>query len=75
MPGTRCWSRPGAGLGSGLADEDYAERRGQLVDRASEFFGRSDMIIKVKEPQPGEVAMLRRGQIVFTYFHLAADRA
>ena len=40
----------------------------------SELYRRADMIIKVKEPQPAEIALLRRGQIVFTYFHLAADR-
>jgi alanine dehydrogenase len=64
----------GAGTGSGLADQDYAKNGATLVNSASEVFGRSDMIIKVKEPQPAEVAMMRRGQIVFTYFHLAADR-
>ena len=42
--------------------------------RAEEVYGRAEMIVKVKEPQPGEFRLLRRGQIVFTYFHLAADR-
>ncbi|MEN6457981.1 MAG: alanine dehydrogenase [Thermoguttaceae bacterium] len=64
----------GAGVGSGLSDQDYAANGAELIDSASEVFSRSDMIIKVKEPQPDEVAMLKRGQIVFTYFHLAADR-
>ncbi|MCE5269306.1 MAG: alanine dehydrogenase [Planctomycetaceae bacterium] len=64
----------GAGLGSGLTDQDYAANGAELVDTAAEVFSRSDMIIKVKEPLPAEVAMLKRGQIVFTYFHLAADR-
>jgi alanine dehydrogenase len=64
----------GAGVGSGLADQDYVKNGASLVDTAAEVFARSDMIIKVKEPQPAEVAMMRRGQIVFTYFHLAADR-
>lgn len=64
----------GAGMGSGLADHEYARHGANLVETAEEVFSRADMIIKVKEPQPCEVAMLRRGQIVFTYFHLAADR-
>ena len=45
-----------------------------MVGTAQEIFGRADMIVKVKEPQPAKCAMLRPGQIVFTYFHLAADR-
>ena len=45
-----------------------------MVATAAELFGRAEMIIKVKEPQPDERSLLRRGQIVFTYFHLAADR-
>ncbi len=65
----------GAGVGSGLADRDYAEHGAEIIDNPGDIFARADMIVKVKEPQPGEVAMLRRGQTVFTYFHLAADRA
>ena len=64
----------GAGLGSGLADQDYAKHGAELVAGAAELYGRADMIVKVKEPQPGEMPLLRRGQIVFTYFHFAADR-
>ena len=64
----------GAGLGSGLADQDYATAGAELVDSPSELYRRAEMIIKVKEPQAGEMPLLRRGQIVFTYFHLAADR-
>ena len=45
-----------------------------FVDRAEEVFARADMIVKVKEPQPAEAAMLREGQVLFTYLHLAADR-
>ena len=45
-----------------------------MVATAEEVYGRAEMIVKVKEPQPGEVPLLRRGQIVFTYFHFAADR-
>jgi alanine dehydrogenase len=64
----------GAGLGSGLPDEDYAQQGAELVATAEEIYGRADMIVKVKEPQPRECSLLRPGQIVFTYFHFAADR-
>jgi alanine dehydrogenase len=64
----------GAGVGSGLADQDYAACGAKLVDSPSDLYDRSEMIIKVKEPQPGEIPLLRRGQIIFTYFHFAADR-
>jgi alanine dehydrogenase len=72
--GHRVLVESGAGLGSGLGDHDYAKQGAELVDTPGELFGRADMIVKVKEPQPVEVAMMRRGQIMFTYFHLAADR-
>ena len=64
----------GAGLGSGLTDHDYQQHGAEMVATAEELYGRAEMIIKVKEPQPQERSLLRRGQIVFTYFHLAADR-
>jgi alanine dehydrogenase len=72
--GHRVLVESGSGLGSGLSDQDYVKSGAELVGTAKEIFDRSDMIIKVKEPQPGEVTMLRRGQVMFTYFHLAADR-
>jgi alanine dehydrogenase len=64
----------GAGLGSGISDQEYIQSGAEMVGNASDVFVRADMIVKVKEPQPAEVAMTRRGQIMFTYFHLAADR-
>ncbi len=64
----------GAGLGSGVADQHYARHGAELVDSPNELYRRAEMIVKVKEPQPAEISLLRRGQIVFTYFHLAADR-
>jgi alanine dehydrogenase len=64
----------GAGVGSGLSDDRYRKNGAEIVPRAAEIFARADMIVKVKEPQPAELAMLRPLQIVFTYFHLAADR-
>jgi alanine dehydrogenase len=64
----------GAGLGSGLPDSDYAANGAEMVETAAEIFARADMIVKVKEPMPSEWPMLRPNQIVFTYFHFAADR-
>ena len=64
----------GAGLGSGLADHEYLRHGAELVAESAEIFARTDIIIKVKEPQPEELKLLRRGQIVFTYFHFAASR-
>jgi len=62
-----------AGVGSGYEDARYAAAGATLTDSAEELFDRSDMIVKVKEPQPVETAMMRSGQVVFTYFHFAAD--
>ena len=64
----------GAGLGSGLTDQAYEASGARLVASASEIFANADMILKVKEPLPSEWPLLRPGQIVFTYFHFAADR-
>ena len=64
-----------AGAGSGYWDEDYAASGAELVDKAEEVFGRSDMIVKVKEPLPAEYSLLRKGQILFTYLHLAASKS
>ena len=65
----------GAGLGSGLADHDYLRQGCELIGEPAEIFARADMIVKVKEPQPSEWQLIREGQIIFTYFHFAADRA
>ena len=65
----------GAGLGAGLPDEAYEAAGAQLVDNAAEVYGRAELVVKVKEPQPAECAMLRAGQVLFTYLHLAPDRA
>jgi alanine dehydrogenase len=62
-----------AGLGSGFADEEYAASGAELVDGHAEVFAVADMIVKVKEPVPAEYELLRRGQLLFTYLHLAAD--
>src|SRR3954451_15940225 len=65
----------GAGLGSGIADADYVAAGATIEGRSDEIWARSDLIVKVKEPQAGEWPHLRRGQVVFTYFHFAADEA
>ncbi len=65
----------GAGLGIGETDATYESSGAQLVESAEAVFSRSQMIIKVKEPQAEERAFLRRDQILYTYLHLAADRA
>jgi len=63
-----------AGLGSSFPNEQYVAAGCTIVDTASEVFERADMIIKVKEPQANEIEMLREGQILYTYLHLAPDR-
>src|SRR5574340_123812 len=67
--GHRVLVEAGAGLGSGLTDEDYAQHGAELVAEPQPIYGQADMIVKVKEPQPAERPWLRPGQIVFTYFH------
>jgi alanine dehydrogenase len=63
----------GAGLGSGITDEQYAENGAKIVASAAEVWKRAELIVKVKEPLPEEWPHLRTGQTVFTYFHFAAD--
>lgn len=62
-----------AGSGIGASDNDYRTVGAEIVADASEIFAKADMIIKVKEPQAVERAMLREGQILYTYLHLAPD--
>lgn len=63
------------GTAIGLTDEQYLKAGAEIVDTAEEIFRRAGMIIKVKEPQPAECAMLRPGQLLYTYLHLAPDPA
>jgi alanine dehydrogenase len=63
----------GAGEGAGFPDADYIDAGGRIVDTAAEVFATADMIVKVKEPQAVERKMLRDGQLLFTYLHLAPD--
>jgi len=64
----------GAGGGIGCDDEAYRRAGAEIAASAEEVFARAEMIVKVKEPQPREVGLLREGQVLFTYLHLAADR-
>jgi len=64
----------GAGVGSGYPDEAYKKAGAEIVDLAKDVFARADMIVKVKEPLPAEFPLLRKGQILFTYLHLAASK-
>jgi len=63
----------GAGLGAGITDQEYAAAGATIIDSAKEVFAKADMIVKVKEPLPEEYDLLREGQILYTYLHLAAD--
>ena len=63
----------GAGVGAGFTDADYTSAGATIIATAAEVFATSDMIVKVKEPQAGERKMLREGQLLFTYLHLAPD--
>ncbi|HTL00220.1 MAG TPA: alanine dehydrogenase [Pseudomonadales bacterium] len=64
-----------AGAGIGFMDRDYQRAGATIAPDAATVFRSADLIVKVKEPQPAEYPMLRSGQILFTYLHLAADRA
>ena len=63
-----------AGEGSGFADKDYVAAGAEIIPTAEEVYAQSDMIIKVKEPVEPEYGLIRKGQLVFTYFHFASDR-
>jgi alanine dehydrogenase len=65
----------GAGDGIGVQDADYQRAGGRIVAAATEVWATAELVVKVKEPQASEYAYLRQGQVLFTYLHLAADRA
>ncbi|QZH75977.1 MAG: alanine dehydrogenase [Erythrobacter sp.] len=71
--GHEVWIETGAGDGIGAFDRHYEERGAKVVPTAAEIFAECEMIVKVKEPQAGERAMLREGQLLYTYLHLAPD--
>ena len=64
----------GAGVVTGYPDADYEQAGAKLIDDHEALFNEGDLVVKVKEPLPEEYGLLRPGQVLFTYFHLAADR-
>jgi alanine dehydrogenase len=73
--GHRVLVESGAGVGSAIADEEFAAQGAEIVADAAAVFERAEMILHVKELQPPEIEMLRPGQLLFTYLHLAPDPA
>ncbi|MDR2857960.1 MAG: alanine dehydrogenase [Novosphingobium sp.] len=71
--GHEVWVESGAGLGIGAADRDYEAAGAMIRPDAADIFAGCELIVKVKEPQPGERMQLRAGQVLFTYLHLAPD--
>ena len=71
--GHRILVETGAGHGAGIGDDDYLAAGAEIVASADQVFDRAELIVKVKEPLAGERKKLKRGQILFTYLHLAAD--
>ena len=63
----------GAGEGSAIADADYTAQGARIAPDVAAVFGEAEMVLKVKEPQPPEIELLREGQTLFTYLHLAPD--
>jgi len=63
----------GAGLGIGADDESYRRMGADVVQTAAEVFSQSDLIVKVKEPQPNEIKQFREGQMIYAFLHLAPD--
>ncbi len=72
--GHRVVIEQGAGIGSGLTDQQYLQVGAEILNTAAEVYAAADMILKVKEPLESEWPLLRAGQTVFAYFHFAADR-
>ena len=64
----------GAGTGSGLPDQEYQQAGAELIESPDDIFARANLIVKEKELMPVKIKKIRKGQVVFTYFHLAADR-
>lgn len=72
--GARVIVETGAGAAVGFSDAEYERAGASIAATAAEVFGEAGLIVKVKEPQPVEIAMLREGQLLFTFLHLAPDR-
>jgi alanine dehydrogenase len=73
--GHRVLIETGAGVGSGIADDDYRANGAEIVATPAELFQRAELVVKVKEPQPAEFPLLRPGQVLFTYLHFAASES
>lgn len=71
--GHKVYVEKGAGIGSGINDDDYIQAGAKILNSAVDVYGSSEMIIKVKEPLPSEYAMFKEGQIIYTYLHLAPE--
>jgi alanine dehydrogenase len=71
--GHKVWVQANAGAGIGATDADYSQAGAAIIATPDEIFAKADMIVKVKEPQSAERKMLRPGQILYTYLHLAPD--
>ncbi len=72
--GHRVLIQTGAGVMAGITDQDYVDAGAEIVGSAEDAYGKSEMIVKVKEPLESEYGLIRKGQTVFTYFHFAANR-
>ena len=72
--GHQVFVEQGAGLGSGLGDSDYETAGAKILDKAADVWAKAEMIVKVKEPIASEYPLMREGQTIYTYFHLAADK-
>jgi alanine dehydrogenase len=71
--GHEVYIQKGAGIEAGYLDIDYVKEGGQILETPQDVFAEVDMIVKVKEPQPSEYPLFKKGQILYTYLHLAAD--
>lgn len=74
LDGHEVYIQKGAGLGIGITDEMYTEAGAKILPTLEDCFATGEMIIKVKEPQPVEIALLKPHHILYTYLHLAADK-
>lgn len=71
--GHRVIIQEGAGLGSGISDEEYIKAGAKITHELEEVYSSADMIVKVKEPMPEEYDLIKEGLVIFTYFHFAAN--
>lgn len=71
--GHKVFVQASAGIGAGISDEDYRKAGAVILESAKEIYDRAEMIVKVKEPLPEEYNLLKEGQVLYTYLHLAAD--